>query len=436
MVFARGKMVDTTEIEEIQLTLEAKICAMDMDMLMGLAVKLKVAVEGLRKLQLSKKIRERIETDVEECEGSEAKKKCLEGFVEMVEGPPPLEGDFTTAAKTTKKEIEKETTQKPQKLATVDIGKVLKRELKIHGQITAGEPHNEGLSFVSLVRQIDGAVKLGYSESEVVEAVIRAVSPALKLRSYLEMIPDLSLSRLRQILRAHFKQKSGTELYQELSVLCQAAKESPQEFLIRAMNLRQQITFASQATDSSVKYEAPLVQSLFIHVVETGLQQESIRAKLRPLLEKANVSDEELMERINTAVSAETERLNKMGSKKSPQVSHVDAQSTDTDQGATSKGKPASKEAKPNKLVATLEAVQSDLASLREEFRKSQVTARECGPREQPSRRMNLCHACQDAGEQRCGHCYKCGSEEHFARGCKKNRNQGNSQGLRQGDRV
>ena len=279
-------------------------------------------------------------------------------------------------------------------------------------------------------------MKLGYSESEVVEAVIRAVSPALKLRSYLEMIPDLSLSRLRQILRAHFKQKSGTELYQELSVLCQAAKESPQEFLIRAMNLRQQITFASQATDSSVKYEAPLVQSLFIHVVETGLQQESIRAKLRPLLEKANVSDEELMERINTAVSAETERLNKMGSRKSPQVSHVDAQTTDTGQGATSKDKPASKEAKPNKLVAALEAVQSDLASLREEFRKSQATAKECGPREQPSRRMNLCHACQDAGEQRCGHCYKCGSEEHFARGCKKNRNQGNSQGLRQGDRV
>ena len=104
------------------------------------------------------------------------------------------------------------------------------------------------------------------------------------------------------------------------------------------------------------------------------------------------MSDEELMERINTVVSAETERLNKMGSRKSPQVSHVDAQTTDTGQGATSKDKPASKEAKPNKLVAALEAVQSDLASLREEFRKSQATAKECGPQEQPSRRMNLCH--------------------------------------------
>jgi hypothetical protein len=52
------------------------------------------------------------------------------------------------------------------------------------------------------------------------------------------------------------------------------------------MNLRrQQVIFSSQTVDSTVKYDPSLVQSLFIHVVETGLQQEPIRAKLRPLLE-------------------------------------------------------------------------------------------------------------------------------------------------------
>ena len=45
------------------------------------------------------------------------------------------------------------------------------------------------------------------------------------------MIEDLSLSRLRQIMKAHFKQKSATELYQELSVLHQQAGESPSLFL-------------------------------------------------------------------------------------------------------------------------------------------------------------------------------------------------------------
>ena len=62
----------------------------------------------------------------------------------------------------------------------------------------------------------------------IVEAVIRAVSPNLKLRSYLEMINDMSLVRLKQILRAHFKEKSGTEMYQELTSLCQGPKESAQ----------------------------------------------------------------------------------------------------------------------------------------------------------------------------------------------------------------
>ena len=65
--------------------------------------------------------------------------------------------------------------------------------------------------------------------------------------------------------------------------------------------------------ESTVKYSASFVQSLFIHVIVTGLQQESIRAKLRPLLERPSVNDEELMDKVNLAVSAETERQSKMG---------------------------------------------------------------------------------------------------------------------------
>jgi hypothetical protein len=58
---------------------------------------------------------------------------------------------------------------------------------------------------------------------------------------------------------------------------------------------------ASNICISSIR-QASLVQSL----------QESIQAKLRPFLEKPGVTDEELMERVNVAVSAETERQNKM----------------------------------------------------------------------------------------------------------------------------
>ena len=69
----------------------------------------------------------------------------------------------------------------------------------------------------------------------------------------------------------------------------------------------------SNATDGSIKYEPSLVQALFLHVVETGLQDESVRAKLHPLLEVASVTDEQLMERVNRIMSAEKEHQNKMG---------------------------------------------------------------------------------------------------------------------------
>ena len=158
---------------------------------------------------------------------------------------------------------------------------MLKRDFKIHGVI-AGDNFKDGLSFVSLSRQIDAGLKAGYKENEIIDAVIRAVSPSLQLRSYLEMIQDLTLTRLRLIMKAHFKQKSGTELYQELSNLRQETNETPQDFLVRAMSLRQQIIFVSSASDSPIKYEPSLVQSLFLHVYRMKLWV----AKLRPFLEK------------------------------------------------------------------------------------------------------------------------------------------------------
>ena len=57
----------------------------------------------------------------------------------------------------------------------------LKRELKVIGQL--GEPgQKDKLSFVSLVRQIEGALQKGYKPQEVVDAVVRAINPGMRLR--------------------------------------------------------------------------------------------------------------------------------------------------------------------------------------------------------------------------------------------------------------
>lgn len=89
--------------------------------------------------------------------------------------------------------------------------------------------------------------------------------------------------------------------------------ESPQDFLVRALNLKQQTIFVSNATDGSIKYDPSLVQALFLHVLDTGLQNEPFTAKFSPLLEVASVTDEQLMEKVNRIMSAEVEHQNEMG---------------------------------------------------------------------------------------------------------------------------
>ena len=89
----------------------------------------------------------------------------------------------------------------------------LRREVKLSGQIVeAGQTEN--LTFVSLMHQIDSGLKRGYKESEIVDAVIRAISPHSSLRSYVETLCDLSLAKVRRILRVHYREKAASEVYQ------------------------------------------------------------------------------------------------------------------------------------------------------------------------------------------------------------------------------
>ena len=230
----------------------------------------------------------------------------------------------------------------------------------------------------------------------------------------------------------------------------QQAGESPQDFLVRALNLKQQIIFVSNATDGSIKYEPSLVQALFLHVLETGLQNEAVRAKSRPLLEVASVTDEQLMEKVNRIMAAEVEHQHKMGvaGRKGVRVNQVETASPPSDQlcQPSSRQTPQNesiksqkREPKPNTLVTALEAVQSNLASLKEAFdrvsapvERNSTRPYASGNQSQFQRRQ--CNSCRTAGVDNCDHCFKCGSTDHFARGCR--RPSGNGQRLRQRDRV
>ena len=360
--------------------------------------------------------------------------------------------------------------QTPQPRVSLQWG----RDFKISGQI--GEPdQKDKLTFSSLAHQIEQGISKGFPEIEIVDAVIRAIAPGLQLRSYLEGKSNLTLPTLRRILRSHYQEKGATELYKQLTSEVQSSKETPQSFLIRALDLRQKILFASQEAESGLKYDPVLVQSMFLHTVMTGLQNDSVRSDLQPYLQQTT-SDELLLEKLNIACMNEAERQTKKKlltqSQQRPTSVHS-VQSSDTT--ADKKGKNSNSEhinrIQPDVLnelkemrsdMAILKHLGAEVAQIREAILQpkpaqpqylASPVAQECIPSSQfqyplqgcwptpePARRgdtaqyqqrfapqyqhqsrahLRKCIGCQQSRNEYCTHCYRCGSDEHFLAGCR-----------------
>ncbi len=296
-----------------------------------------------------------------------------------------------------------------------------RRDFKIIGQI--GEPNQrDKLAYTSLERQIQRALKKGYDEGEVVEAVIQAIAPGTRLKSYLESRVDLTLPALRQILRTHYIEKDATELYHSLTCAVQEPKER---------------------VKSGLKYSAELIQNQFLQTVLTGLHDDTIRADVKPYLQDPEVKDEILLEKVTMAYNLETERKNKLLSTskaKMIRVAAISEEKEDVDkelQAHKLDGK--NKHGEQNKRDTLMEKVDQGNKAICEAIQNltTQIASLQQTPRfqpvrmsEQPSRKYKpqsktpnskRCQTCQlSNAEGRCDHCYECGSTEHWASGCRK----------------
>ncbi|KAL6465912.1 hypothetical protein MHYP_G00260450 [Metynnis hypsauchen] len=351
------------------------------------------------------------------------------------------------------------------------------REFKISGQI--GEPgQKDRLTFSSLARQIEHGLNKGVSEVEIVDAVIRAIAPGMQLRSYLEGRANLTLPTLRRILRSHYQERSATELYKQLTSEVQGIKETPQAFLIRALDLRQKILFASQESESGLKYDSGLVQNLFLHTVLTGLQNDNIKRDLQPYLEQSDITDELLLERLNIACAYEMERNNKrkMITPQRPVPVHSVHSEVTLVENKEKITQPKQCKMHPEVLselkemksgMALLKELRAEVSQIKESMQQPLYSpklhlAQTEGPGQKlqsspqvydsstvsgwqenvvphhmrtnvqhplpphyhlPSPRRSQkrgCFKCQQRGaEVDCMHCFRCGSDEHFMAGCR-----------------
>lgn len=317
------------------------------------------------------------------------------------------------------------------------------KDFRINGHVSESTSR-ETLSFSSLEHQIESGMRKGYPETEIVEAVVRAISPGLKLRSYLEGKADLTLTNLRQILRAHYAETDATVLYQQLTKAAQGTNETPLEFLIRVLDLRQKILFASERTQSSLKYNKELVQSQCFQSIMTGLSNDNVRAEMRIYLQDQNSSDELLLMKMQTAQYNESERALKTKANKSTfraGLNVVEQTDTVNDSCISQPVAKPNKPAKDNSLFSKLEEsnsaireltgqvaslVQTVQRDIKHDGNKSTKTYKK-----PTQRQKRQCFACQQENKD-CNHCFKCGSDSHWAKGCRVrgNQKQGNQQRL------
>lgn len=81
-----------------------------------------------------------------------------------------------------------------------------------------------------------------FSENVTLNQIYQTTVPSLQLWSYLKGKSDLSKPTLRMILHSHFQERS--ELHNQFTTEVQGNKETLQNFLIRAMDLKQKILSA------------------------------------------------------------------------------------------------------------------------------------------------------------------------------------------------
>ena len=146
---------------------------------------------------------------------------------------------------------------------------------------------------------------------------------------------------------------------------------------------------------------------MFLRTVETGLQDESIRAKRRPYLKDTSILDEDLMQLLNAAVSSESERSRKLKSQPNTNVK-LSRQTSQV----------SGKKDNSEKVMAAIKDIRTEVESLHTEIKEAKTND---GARQRNQRvpRKPLCTSRQQSRQNSCIHCYICGADNHFAAGCR-----------------
>ena len=463
-----------SQIEDLQLELDSLICKQSIDKLVELCgyFEVKDPIDGKSRSELVKIIRNDVENTLSTADDNFDVHIFLRDAISKVNGtPPPLERseeelivqmevvniekklkelrqlqlESDSAKKTLLEQLRAAKgkvsgTDHSDLTSTVAANTVklvkgepsmLVREFKISGQI--GEPgQKDKLTYVSLIHQIDSGLERGYSDKDICDAVIKAISPHSSLRNYILTLPQRSLKKLRSILRVFFQEKTAADLFQSMVTAIQDTKETAQQFLLRLLDARNRVLFASKEERVEAEYSTQLVEKSFLKAFESGLRDENLVTNLRPFLRTSGISDDELMKNVNELATKQHERKMKIG--------------VTSERSKTAKAQAVSTENETIKLTAEIQQLKTQLAEIVHHVKTSprgnlpprfasRSRGRWQGGHSGPPRYRRLagCQKCQSNGTpEQCTHCFQCGELGHFRSRCPVI-NQGNMARLFQG---
>lgn len=458
--------MDVEYLDVLDVSLFGKMASSSKDKLCELAAGLKIDPEPLknkRKSEIIKTIRTHIDEKLDNAEAAQ-QKSLLETCLEIVkDGSESSELTINATGESSEKMDGDAANTGDSAFGRLGV---VRRDFTMSGKVGDADSDKD-IGYLGAVRQIQDGLKRGYPETEVIAAVIKSITPKT-LRNYISMVNNLTISKLFNILRLHYKEQSATELYQNLVQMKQEKKEDASTFVMRALETREKILFAAKG-EPAVTYDFKTVQSLCIATIESGVDEE-IASIIRPFL-VLGTTDMKLLEEVNKAEETLKARKKKHDMRRPSTVSSIETTSDNKEihsilaglqkqiNAIESNQKVERKRAQNNpqqghvsdaflttddirQINAGVGGRESMLTS--QEVQQINAQARIFPTRQAPIHHNptqgqgGVCHDCRSNGQVNCNHCFRCGSQEHVARGCRRsnwNSNSLNSGGLSRGGR-
>ena len=182
----------------------------------------------------------------------------------------------------------------------------VQRDFRIKNGTIGGENQ---LDYGNLCFQIKEGLASGYSEKEIISAVLNATKPGTELHIYLIRARDLKFEDFKITLKEYYKVRESHKIMDEMVATVQKPKQGLLMYVMKMCALRDEILDVMQGEECP--QDSRLVQRRFVESLLSGIREPTIRLEMQSVL-KQNVSDTLLFKEVNQIMTRVEENEKKL----------------------------------------------------------------------------------------------------------------------------